>query len=408
MYSYDFLVDTNDSLNNVIIPRASIYLRHAADLMDSDIEEIKRALYLSPKAKQLDAERKELLESLMVLDMEINDHLQNIDIYNSLVKDAEAYLQSKQSSYEQAKSSKPSKPFFLFNWLSFGALKKNYNRNIYEWDASCRPLIAEYENLQVDHKLNNDELAAHRKGLAETKQRYTQLNQKLKSINDKIKKELAASPEVKTKMLKHLRPLVGLMRLGREIAESKLDSRLVSAVSVKLNGDVPQLSSELEQHIDNFGKTLSENLNISHRSVAQMIDGADPLMLPKDNEQAEMIIREREADVAKLTETANNSIQQGISLLQNVAKLKIEQENNRLTRAAYDREYDRLMSQFKWMLSSVNDKANVVREISRKVNLATSAEERKRNLLLLSELSGSSLSEADFEEFINGDKTITL
>ena len=49
-----------------------------------------------------------------------------------------------------------------------------------------------------------------------------------------------------------------------------------------------------------------------------------------------------------------------------------------------------------------------MREVIRRANLANSEDDRKQALLMLSELSGQSLSEQDFKDFINGKKQITL
>ena len=45
-----------------------------------------------------------------VLDGEINDHLQNIDVYQSLISDITTTLDSKGASYRDAIARKPSKP----------------------------------------------------------------------------------------------------------------------------------------------------------------------------------------------------------------------------------------------------------------------------------------------------------
>ena len=44
------------------------------------------------------------------------------------------------------------------NICTLGALNKSYNRRIYEWSQICKPLVMQYENLQVDIKLDSDEL----------------------------------------------------------------------------------------------------------------------------------------------------------------------------------------------------------------------------------------------------------
>ena len=137
------------TLNDVVIPKADIYLRNASRLMSSDIKSITDSLYDNAEIRPLEEQRRQLLAQLKVLDGEINDHLQNIDVYQSLISDITTTLDSKSASYRDAIARKPSKPFFLLNILTFGNANKNYNRNYAEWDAVCYPLVREYENYQA-------------------------------------------------------------------------------------------------------------------------------------------------------------------------------------------------------------------------------------------------------------------
>lgn len=100
------------------------------------------------------------------MDGEINDHLQNIDVYQSLVSDLTQTLDSKGPAYRDALARKPSKPFFLINILTLGHANKTYARNYAEWDAVSYPLVREYESNQVDLKLDKDELTSHKDDVA--------------------------------------------------------------------------------------------------------------------------------------------------------------------------------------------------------------------------------------------------
>ena len=155
-------METGERTNRLrVIPKADIFLRYASKLMSSDIKAITDSLYDNAEIRPLEEQRRELLAQLKVLDGEINDHLQNIDVYQSLISDITTTLDSKGASYRDAIARKPSKPFFLLNIVTFGKANKDYNRNYAEWDAVCYPLVREYENYQVDLKLDKDELAAH-------------------------------------------------------------------------------------------------------------------------------------------------------------------------------------------------------------------------------------------------------
>ena len=93
--------------------------------MASDLKAMLDTLYADEALRPLEEKRRELLQRLKTLDMEMNDHLQNLDVYTSLINDITSTLESKRASYIDANEKKPSKPFFLVNWLTFGTANNN-------------------------------------------------------------------------------------------------------------------------------------------------------------------------------------------------------------------------------------------------------------------------------------------
>lgn len=220
------------TLNDVIIPKANVFMRYGEKLMASDLKAMLDTLYADEAVRPLEEKRRELLQRLKTLDMEMNDHLQNIDVYTSLINDITSTLESKRASYMDAKEKKPSKPFFLVNWLTFGTANKNYYRNYAEWNDNCFPLIREYESYQVDLKLDKDELASHREEQTRIKNEYAKLSNELNKVSDTLRSKIVCSDELKLKMLKHLRDMVAMLKLGREIMESKIDEKWVHTVDI--------------------------------------------------------------------------------------------------------------------------------------------------------------------------------
>ena len=218
------------TLNDVVIPKANVFLRYGEKLLASDLKATLDALYADETIRPLEEQRKCLLQQMKVLDMEMNDHLQNIDVYTSLINDITATLESKQGSYMDAKAKKPSKPFFLVNWITFGMANKNYYRDFTEWNAVCFPLVREYESYQVDLKLDKEELESHREEQTRIKNEYAKLSSELDKVSKEIRSKIVCSDELKLKMLKHLRDMVAMLKLGREIMESKIDEKLVHTV----------------------------------------------------------------------------------------------------------------------------------------------------------------------------------
>ena len=391
------------TLNDVVIPKADIFLRYASKLMSSDIKAITDSLYDNAEIRPLEEQRRELLAQLKVLDGEINDHLQNIDVYQSLISDITTTLDSKGASYRDAIARKPSKPFFLLNIVTFGKANKDYNRNYAEWDAVCYPLVREYENYQVDLKLDKDELAAHQSDLKAKQQEQHLVKQKLDEVNKQIRSKINASNDTQLKMLPHLRTVIAMLRLGREIMETKLDKKLTGTVSIPDFKSTQKLPADIENNLSLFTSTLADNIHADRGMAEALLNGVDDYRGVDEKDR-----KYSEEDLAQVTEASEQTLQQGMSLLDSALQLKKQQLNGKLASAAYDEAFDKIASDFRKQIKGIDNKSAFVREVMRRANLAKNDDERKQALLMLSELSGQNLSEQEFKDFINGKKQISL
>ena len=391
------------TLNDVVIPKADIFLRYASKLMSSDMKAITDSLYDNAEIRPLEEQRRELLAQLKVLDGEINDHLQNIDVYQSLISDITTTLDSKGASYRDAIARKPSKPFFLLNIVTFGKANKDYNRNYAEWDAVCYPLVREYENYQVDLKLDKDELAAHQSDLKAKQQEQHLVKQKLDEVNKQIRSKINASNDTQLKMLPHLRTVIAMLRLGREIMETKLDKKLTGTVSIPDFKSTQKLPADIENNLSLFTSTLADNIHADRGMAEALLNGVDDYRGVDEKDR-----KYSEEELAQVTEASEQTLQQGMSLLDSALQLKKQQLNGKLASAAYDEAFDKIASDFRKQIKGIDNKSAFVREVMRRANLAKDDDERKQALLMLSELSGQNLSEQELKDFINGKKQINL
>lgn len=400
------------TLNDVVIPKANVFLRYGEKLLASDLKATLDALY-ADEARPLEEQRKCLLQQMKALDMEMNDHLQNIDVYTSLINDITATLESKQGSYMEAKAKKPSKPFFLLNWITFGMANKNYYRDFAEWNAVCFPLVREYESYQVDLKLDKEELESHREEQIRIKNEYAKLSSELDKVSKEIRSKIVCSDELKLKMLKHLRDMVAMLKLGREIMESKIDEKLVHTVDIPDYREAAKLPADVEQNLSQFTGMLADNLHADKNMAKNLLDGVEAYT--KDHKKIEGKTAQQnkpaeysEEDLAMTTEAMEQSLQKGIVLFDSFAKLKAQQLNGKLASAAYDKELKKHADDFKREMAKIDNKSAYLREVFKRINLAGSEEECKQAMELMSDLSGFSLSEQEFTEFINGKKQIEL
>ena len=263
------------TLSDVVIPKANVFLRYGEKLLASDLKAMLDALYADETIRPLEEQRKCLLQQMKALDMEMNDHLQNIDVYTSLINDITATLESKQGSYMEAKAKKPSKPFFLVNWITFGMANKNYYRDFAEWNAVCFPLVREYESYQVDLKLDKEELESHREEQIRIKNEYAKLSSELDKVSKEIRSKIVCSDELKLKMLKHLRDMVAMLKLGREIMESKIDEKLVHTVDIPDYREAAKLPADVEQNLSQFTGMLADNLHADKNMAKNLLDGVE-------------------------------------------------------------------------------------------------------------------------------------
>ena len=401
------------TLSDVVIPKANVFLRYGEKLLASDLKATLDALYADETIRPLEEQRKCLLQQMKALDMEMNDHLQNIDVYTSLINDITATLESKQGSYMEAKAKKPSKPFFLVNWITFGMTNKNYYRNFAEWNAVCFPLVREYESYQVDLKLDKEELESHREEQTRIKNEYAKLSSELNKVSKEIRSKIVCSDELKLKMLKHLRDMVAMLKLGREIMESKIDEKLVHTVDIPDYREAAKLPADVEQNLSQFTGILADNLHADKDMAKNLLDGVeaytkDPKKIEGKTAQQNRPAEYSEEDLAQLTGAMEQSLQKGIALFDSFAKLKAQQLSGSLASAAYDKELKKHADEFKREMAKIDNKSAYLREVFKRINLAGSEEERKQAMELMSDLSGFSLSEQDFTEFINGKKQIEL
>ena len=400
------------TLNDVIIPKANVFLRYGEKLMNSDLKAMLDSLYADESIRPLEEQRKKLLQQLKVLDMEMNDHLQNIDVYDSLVNDISSTLESKRASYMEAKAKMPSKPFFLLNLITFGTANKNYYRDFSEWNANCYPLVREYESYQVDLKLDKDELEAHREAQTQLRGEHAKLSAELSKVSSEIRSKIVCSEDVKLKVLKHLRDMVAMLKLGREIMESKIDEKLLHTVEIPDYKESAKLPADIEENLSQFTNLLADNLHAHPDMAKNLLDGVSEYTGKSKKIEGKSTqnqpVEYSEEDLAMVTGAMEDSLQQGIALFDSFAQLKAQQLNGRLASAAYDEELKKYADEFKREMAKIDNKSAYLREVFKRINLASNEEERKQAMSLMSDLSGYSLSEEDFADFINGKKQIEL
>lgn len=393
------------TLNDLYIPQAEAFCRFSKQVLSGEWQQLTQALYADTDIQSLKEERDEALESYKTLEREMTDEQLNIDYYTTRIEECRQLLDGMQTQYQQAQASKPEKPFFLTNLLTLGSAKQKYNRNIYDWNQACAPVISQYEEMQTDMKLDSDELEQLQQHLNENKRTHQLLKEKLHRLNREIMNNINVSPALQMKLLPHLESMVKLLRIAREIANSKLDNKLVKTVSItRQNTELPQ---ELKQNLQLFADTLKEHVSIDDETAKNSFYAVSDES-PTDSRQSTSDGNVTEADFAQLSDAENTAIQNTVNLLESWSRLKAMQEQSAIAHQAYDKELEKLQEAFRNNLADIDNRGVILRESLKKINTATSEEELKEGLLSLAQKEGESFSKEEWNEFLNGTKTIEL
>lgn len=371
------------TLNELYIPRALAYYKYADNVLSKELNALLDSLYITDELKSLREERNTYEEKLQSLEYEIIDNQNNINTYTVLLKQYNQLRQDNSAQYHQAKTTKPKKPFFLWNLLSFGYMRTKYNRAIYEWDLIASPVIQNYEDILIDIKLNTDELTMHREMLDKRKHQQKQLVRQISKINKAILSQIHTQNEVKLKLLDHLEPTLNLIRIAKEIVESSLDSKILATVDTPpmIEFEMPKL---MKESIDKFSNSLRSEL------------GGPPCNTIQINKKQDII--KFKSEIA----------QQFISTLESYESLQAMHQQGVLQQEAYKQELARIQDKFAKDITIIKNESTELQEIIKKINTATNHEDLKHGLLALSQNIQPSLTLTDIDQFLTGKKTIII
>ena len=252
-------------------------------------------------------------------------------------------------------------------------------------------------------KLDKEELAQHQQDLRECQADRKQITQELDSLNQQIRENIQVSKDIQLQMLPHLRTLIAMLRLGREIMETKLDKRLTRTVNIPDMTEATQLPAEVEQNLSLFTNMLADNLHTGQQEAKALLNGIDDYRGVPEKERTYT-----EEDLQQMTAATEQSLQAAVGWLDSAMRLKTQQLNGQLAAAAYDKEYQRLAADFRKQIAGIEDKSTFLRQIMTHINTAKSEEKRKEAFMTLAELSGISVSDQDLDDFLKGDKQIEL
>lgn len=383
------LTSIHKTLNDLYIPKAEAFLRLSEQVLSDDLNNLIESLY-SNETAQLKQERDAILARLKELERSINDHNENLTLYDGQLKDLNGLLDSQKEYYQAAVSQKPEEP----NILTKVFLQEKYKKKLHEWVVKNGSLVTAYEDMKVDVELAKESLATHKSQIEADKKEYDSLRRKLADLNTKIASKLTASPQQKLEVLKNLKGLLSLLHAGKSVVESKLDESMLEVVQVAEPNFDNELPAELVSKYQGFCDGVVSEVRASGVDVASNV------------------LRElglEGSDVAQqVSETSQMAMDKLANLLQNASYLQSEQMRSQLTEEVYRRELERMQEEFKKSLSNISNQSDALLKALGKANTATNKEDLRKALIELSGGKEYQFTESDFDAMLRGEKTIEI
>lgn len=399
-------------IHDNFIPKAEKYFTYAASLMKNNLNTILDSLYSTPESHKLYEQRNFVLSKLKKCEAEIGDHQQSIAHYNESIEDMRNQLNLYEQPYLSAIQSRPTKPSIIYNLLTFGVAKSNYNRAMTEWFEQNGNIVHFYESAKLDHNIYVDDCNKQIRLINQKKHQLQLLRNQLKETNDSLLSVVRSSNEVKKRMQPHIKKMISTLILGKEILELRINSNLTRVVQISDYRNL-SLPIDVEKRIDEFTDKLRNQFLIDDSRAASIADnlrGGGPLIEGgnMDTEALEQYNQSIAQQNEKIKDLSNTAIQNGLSCVESYLKLQAKRTKAAISEQMYQKEYDAIMSDFRSQIDDIQNESAYIRDLLIKINTATDDETRQAALLLLSESTGKNITDADIDDFIEGKKALQI
>ncbi len=400
------LLEIFKTLNDILIPKAKIFRKASGEIFDSEFENLVASVYSTPEAKELKEKRDSILDELHYLENAISDAQENINFYESHIKECSTTLENIRGDYERAKSSKPEKPNILQNVFSFGSAKKEYDRDVSDWSKKCSAVIKTFEELTVDIEIESKDLLEQKKNFAENKRRYETLKREQNEISAKLLKCVSASKELKSKVAEKLESIVKLLRIAKDIASSKLEERLMQVQLPKdyvhfSIGDM-ELPKEIRTSLEKFKSDYIPLVKDGFKeSVREEVNAEINSLYTKEEVGDEA----RDAISEKISEEI---LTKSVSLCKIFNQIEKDGEKYAGTKEHYEKELRRIQSEFKENIRKLDKKADALAEIIRRINTSGNGDELKDSLRNLLGTEEKPITKEELGEFLDGSRILEI
>ena len=188
------------------------------------------------------------------------------------------------------------------------------------------------------------------------------------------------------KLLAHLKDIVALLRVAKDILESGLEDEDVETVKIEDRGGLA-LPEKLNRNLELFTKIATDQIREAGDGIAGELTGM--------------------ADEQKIASTTNEATEKLAGLFNSWMELQTLQTAEHANKKAYERDLDNLKAQFRKEWDAIDKKAEALGDIMARINTAATDEERKRGLMQLADI-GDDWSDDDWDKFLSGKKDLVI
>lgn len=384
------LVEIYKTLNDVMIPEAEVFARNADKVFDKEFDTLSDTIYSTSEARELKNQRDEILKEMHTLERRINDANISINYYKDHIQSSQETLGSLKENYIEAQVSKPEPPSGLGKIVTLGSAQRKYERDIYEWNKTCSPVIDRYESLAVDISVDTDEIERRTKAIAEDTLKYNELKLKEIDITKRLTSLVTSTPETKQKTAQHLDDIIKLLHLAKKITEGKLDDNLVKTVKIQKLDEI-KLPENLSNAVKNFRDSITKDMKFTEETARSLTNK-----------------KVSQETITNIALQGNAALQEGIELCNSLAQLKTMHLQQKLAQEVYDREYAKIKEAFAERMKVIDDRAAFVQETARKINTADDHDTLKKALIELAGDYTTGMTAQDWDDFLEGKKTIQI
>lgn len=273
--------------------------------------------------------------------------------------------------------------------------------------------------MQVDVKLDGDELTRLQAALKEHQAEHSRLLREVRQQNEFIMQQIRVDRDIRLQLLPHLEAMINLLRLGRRIANTRLDRSLTKTVTVdRLDVRLPE---ELSRKIGVFAQAIRENISVSPQmmqdmatSVATISQAKSALDSGMHGPTGEVVASPMpesnlsEQDLVQLTAAGNQTLQAATGFLEAAARLEAMKVQQTIADQKYRQELAALQNRFRDYMKQIDNRSAALMKALRQLNTAQDHEQLKQGLLALVGDNNDLIRKEDLDELIHGTKTIEL